>query len=132
MNRTLFASLLLVPCAALAGPYDQPYALITVDTAKSPDIHLRRVIVNRVDGETILDNRAVVEPGKRQVTLDLPARKGFKTATQNTFEIDARPCTRYFVAARLDNTLGQQWKPVIRSEEPIGECRSKFKIAEAK
>jgi hypothetical protein len=128
MNRLLLAPLFLAT-AALAGPYDQPYAIITVDPAKSADPNLRRVIVNRVDDETIMTgNKAVVEPGKRQVTIDLPPRKGFKEATQYTFEIDAKACTRYYVAAKLDSPTTQGWTPVVRSEEAIGECRKKFKI----
>ena len=129
MKRLLLSSLLLAT-AAVAGPYDQPYAIITVDRAKAADPNLRPVIVNRIDGETVLsDNRAVVTPGKHQVTIDLPPRKGFHTATQHTFEIDAKPCTRYNVAARLASSTTQDWTPVVRSTEPIGECAAKFKVA---
>jgi hypothetical protein len=60
------------------------------------------------------------------VTIDVPPRKGFKTATQHTFELTTEPCTRYYVAAELETTAGQQWKPVVRSKEPIGECEAKF------
>ena len=128
MNKLLLAPLFLAT-AALAGPYDQPYAIITVDPAKSADPNLRRVIVNRVDDETIMTgNKAVVAPGKRQVTIDLPPRKGFKQATQTTFEIDAKACTRYYVAAKLDTPTTQTWTPIVRSEEAIGECRKKFKV----
>ena|SRR5687768_10998451 len=128
MKRLLLASLLL-STAAVAGPYDQPYAIITVDRAPSSDPNLLPVIVNRVDGETIMsDNKAVVTPGKRQVTIDVPPRKGFRQATQHTFEVDARACTRYFVAAKLDTRTTQDWTPVVRSEEAIGECKKKFKI----
>jgi hypothetical protein len=128
MKRTLLASLFL-SLSAFAGPYDQPYVIITVDRAPSPDPNLRKVIVNRVDEVTVLsDNKAVVEPGLRKVTLDLPPRKGFHEATQNILEIDAKPCTRYYVAAKLDSPTTQDWKPVIRREEAIGECHKKFKI----
>ena len=129
MKRLLLASLLL-STAAVAGPYDQPYAIITVDRARSSDPNLLPVIVNRIDGETVLsDNKAVVAPGKRQVTIDVPPRKGFRTATQHTFEIDAKACTRYNVAAKLDSRTTQDWTPVVRSTERIGECETKFKVA---
>jgi hypothetical protein len=132
MKRLLAASLLL-STAAVAGPYDQPYAIITVDRAPSSDPNLLPVIVNRIDGETALsDNKAVVAPGKRQVTIDVPPRKGFRQATQHTFEVDARACTRYFVAAKLDTRTTQDWTPVVRSEERIGECEKKFKVAGGK
>ena len=102
MNRILLAAL-FVATSALAGPYDQPYSIIT-------------------------GNKAVVAPGKHQVTIDLPPRKGFHKATQETFEIDAKACTRYNVAAELASTTLQDWKPIVRSEEAIGECRKKFKL----
>ena len=132
MKRLLLASL-FVSTSALAGPYDQPYSIITTDRARSANHLLRPVIVNRVDEETVmLNNRAVVAPGMRKVTIDLPPRKGFRLATQHTFDIDAKPCTRYNVAARLDSITTQDWTPVVRSEEAIGECQSKFKVAGGK
>ena len=128
MKRLLSALLLLAaPAAVFAGPYDQPYAIITTDTAPSSDPNLRPVIVNRVDGENAMKNRAVVAPGKRMVTVDLPPRKGFSLGTQETFELEASPCMRYHVAARLDSQTGQHWKAVVRSSETIGECLTKFK-----
>ena len=120
---------ILAATAVLAGPFDQPYAIITTDSKPSPDPLLRPVIVNRVDGENAMDRRAVVPPGLRKVTVDLPPRKGFHLATQHTFDLDVRPCVRYNVAAKLASTAGQEWKPVIRSEERLGECESKFKVA---
>ena len=103
------------------------------DPARSADHLLRPVIVNRVDGENALpENRAVVAPGRHAVTVDLAPRKGFHTATQVTFDLETKPCTRYYVVARLEATTSQKWTPVVRSEEPIGECRDKFRVAGAK
>jgi hypothetical protein len=116
----------------LAGPYDQPYAIIATRTDPSADPLLRPVIVNRVDGENSMNNQSVVAPGKRKVTVDLPPRKGFKQATQETFDLDAKACTRYFIAARLDTQTTQEWKAIVRSEETIGECVAKFQGAAKK
>ena len=133
MNRPLLASLLVATVPAFAGPYDQPYSIVTTDLAKSADPNLIPVIVNRVDGETIMTRtEAVILPGKHEVTVDVPPRQGFHQATQNVFALDTKPCVRYYVAAKLDNRLSQRWVPVIRSEEPIGECRKKFDIADAR
>jgi len=131
-KRSVFSSVLvgsaLAACAAaaLAGPYDQPYSIIVTDTKKSSDPKLRPVIVNRVDGENTLNNEAVVAPGKHRLTLDLPPRKGFSLATQNEMDLETQACTRYYVAARLRTQTGQEWEPVLRYSEPIGECRAKF------
>ena len=128
--RKLASILLLAPALALAGPYDQPYVIITSDTAPAVDPNLRPVLVSRVDGENVLNNLAVVAPGKRKVTLDLAPRKGF-SATQEVLELDAKACTRYTVAAKLDNAATQKWTPVIRRTEPIGDCEAKFKVTGA-
>ena len=128
MKRILLLSL-LTATAAFAGPFDQPYAIITTDPRPAADFLLRPVIVNRVDGENAVDHRAIVPPGLRKVTVDLPPRKGFHLATQQTFDLEVKPCVRYHVAARLESSAGQSWKPVIRSQERIGECETKFKVA---
>lgn len=128
LGRGLF--LILAATPALAGPYDQVYSIITVSDQKSPDFLLRAVIVNRVDDENAMpSNQAVVAPGKHKVTVDLPPRKGFHLATQQTFELETKPCVRYNVAARLENSTGQHWKPVVRNTEPLGDCAAKFRVA---
>ena len=131
--KSLMLLVLLGATAAYAGPYDQPYAIITSDTAPSADPNLRPAIVNRVDGETVgSDNRAVVAPGTHQVTVDLPPRKGFRVSTQHTLELATRPCMRYYVVAKLDNPEGQEWTPVVRSAELIDECQKEFRTSPGK
>jgi len=60
------------------------------------------------------------------VTVDLPPRKGFTMATQNTFDLDAKPCTRYRFGARRDSATARDWYATIEAREPIGECLKKF------
>ena len=125
------AAVLLFAAAVLpagAGQYDQPYSIIRTDYKQSSDPLLRSVIVNRVDGQNFLNNEAVVPPGPHTVTMDLPPRKGFTIGTQVDFPLETKPCTRYYVAARLHTQTTQAWDPVVRYEEPIGECRKKFKL----
>ena len=132
MNRYMLATILL-STSALAGPYDQVYGLITTDKSRSADPDVIPVIVNRVDDVTIQSGQpAVVAPGVRKVTIDVPPRKGFHQATQTTFDLEVKPCVRYHVAARLDSRTTQTWKPMVRSTEPIGECAKKFNVAVAK
>lgn len=120
------AGFALPGCAATA-PYAQPWSVIQTDVARSADPLVIPVIVNRVDDRNARpDNTAVVAPGRHRVTLDVPPRKGFKTATQHTFELATEPCTRYYVAARLESLATQDWTPIVRSRERIGECEAKF------
>jgi hypothetical protein len=123
-----FALALFAASCATGGPYDQPYSIIVTDTAPQTDPLLRPVIVNRVDGQSITDNRAVVPPGRHEVVLDLPPRAGFHSATQRTLALDTAPCVRYYVMARLETQITQEWTPVVKYTEPIGECRSKFGV----
>ena len=132
MKRILSLAL-LAALPALAGPYDEPYAIITSDRAPAADANLRYVIVNRVDGQIVgSENRAVVAPGRREVTVDLPPRKGFTVATQRTFTLQANPCMRYYVSAKLATPTGQEWEPVVRSSELMGECQQKFRTFDQK
>jgi hypothetical protein len=127
MKPLLPAFLLLLAPAAVAGPYDQPWVVITNDTAPSADPKVRAVTVSRVDGEIVVKSRATVAPGPRLVTVDLPPRKGASLGTQANFELNANPCMRYVVAARPDGEAGQDWKPFVSSAGTIGECLAKFK-----
>ena len=112
--------------AVLAGPYDQPYAL--VERGRVSDPHKEDLVaIQRIDGVSIRDPRTPdpVAPGKRRIQLQYETAKGkFRPDTQE-IELDLKPCTRYEITAQYDNPLGPNWKPKIK-EEPIGECRAKF------
>jgi hypothetical protein len=129
MKRILPLLLLAAAAGCASSPYDQPYAEVRVDRVPTVDPLLRPVIINRVDGRTSMEiDRAVMPPGSHKVTLDLPPRQGFHLATQEDLVLDVAPCTRYYVAARLEELRLQAWKPVVRYTEPIGECAAKFKV----
>jgi hypothetical protein len=130
--KRIFIAALFVTTPVLASPYDQPWSIIETDTARSADPNLRPVIVNRVDDQNSMNNRAVVPPGPHKVTVDVPPRKGFRLATQATFDLETKPCMRYYVSAELKSPTTQEWNPVVRREERIGECEAKFKVAGGK
>lgn len=117
---------------AAAGPYDQPWSIVETYYNRPADSHLRKVIVSRVDDQNSIGNRVVTTPGHHTVVLDLPRRKGFHIATQERIDIDMKPCTRYYMAAELRSLTLQEWQPIVKYEEPIGECRKKFNLAENK
>ena len=133
MKRLLLLTL-LTGSAALAGPFDQPYAVITSDRTPSDPL-LRYVTINRVDGQAVPAadyNKSVVAPGKRQVTVHLTPPQGMRIATQRSFEVEASACMRYYVMAKLDSPTSQEWTPVVRGSELIMECQTQFKSFERK
>ena len=131
MKRTLIATLLLTAGAAFgASPYDEPYSIITIDTIKPADYHLKPVFVNRVDGEnSVQRNKHVVPPGDHEVVIDKAPQGGFHQPTQKVMRLRTEPCVRYNLAARVENSVTQDWEPLVRSTEPIGECAAKFKVS---
>ena len=130
MNRIILATFLAsAATVALAGLYDQPYSQISsLRHAPSADPDVLPVLINRVDDVTLYDPHGTVTPGKHKVTVDLHARKGFP-ATQVTFEFDAKPCMRYYLAAKLKSRTLQEWEPIVRTEEPLADCAAKFNLA---
>ena len=130
MNRILSLSVLLAAAGCASTPYDNPSSIVTTETMKSSDFLLKPVFVNRVDGEhSPYGNLHVIPPGPHTIQVDLAPRGGFHEPTQKSFALRTEPCVRYNVAAKLENSISQQWTPVVRSTEPIGECRAKFRIA---
>jgi hypothetical protein len=121
----------LASAPVMAGPYDQPYSIIQTELTRSADPDVIPVTINRVDDETIRSrpNDAVVPPGPHKVTVDVPPRKGWHLATQNTFDLVTEPCVRYYVSAKLASRTTQQWEPFVRNKERIGECEKKFALA---
>ena len=131
MKRLLLAGLLIATGnACAASPYDEPYSIISIDEIRPADFHIKRVFVNRVDGEnSVLFNKHVVPPGTHEVVIDLAPRGGFHLATQQVMTLTTEPCVRYNLAARVENSISQKWEPLVRSTEPITECQAKFKVA---
>jgi hypothetical protein len=131
MKNLCLATLVLATGAACAAsPYDEPYSIITIDTIRPADFHLKPVFVNRVDGEnSVQRNKHVVPPGDHEVVIDLAPRGGFHEPTQKVMHLKTEPCVRYNLAARVENSISQKWEPLVRSTERIGECASKFKVA---
>jgi hypothetical protein len=127
-KRFLVPAILAAAAAvpALAGPYDQPYSIIATEYKAAVDPLERKLIMNRVDDQNSRNNEFVVPPGPHKVTVDLPSRKGFHP-TQVTFDLETKACTRYYVVAKLKTQVTQDWEPVVKYEEPIGECKKKFK-----
>jgi len=121
--------LLLAGACATTNPYAQPYSIIEDDPIRSADPNVIHVLVNRVDDRNATDvHHAVVAPGPHEVTVDVGPRRGWPSS-QHTFPLTTEPCRRYYVSARLDNRVGAEWTPVVRSSDRIAECEAKFAMA---
>ena len=117
---------LLAACASGGGMYDQPYALFEPE-ARRPAADTRAAFVLKIDGVDQTINRAdPVAPGMRQVVVSIPGAPGMSESVHATMSIDAKPCMRYYLAARRPSATSRDWSPFIAATEPIGECQKKF------
>jgi hypothetical protein len=111
------------------GMYSQPYALFEPETRSAPDDRAPAPIMS-IDGK----NRAVtdntpVEPGMRTVVVSIPGPRGMSDPGRTTLEVDAKPCTRYYFAAKRSSRTDDDWKGYVSGTDPIGECARKFQGA---
>jgi len=123
----LAAASVLAACAGGAGGmYDKPYALFEADQRSVP-ADTRPAFVMKVDGEDRTINRSDPEtPGMRKVEVSVPGARGMSESIRVTMTIDAKPCTRYYLAARRSTATSSDWTPFVTGTSPIGECLKKF------
>jgi hypothetical protein len=63
-----------------------------------------------------------VDPGLQQIVVQGPAVAGFSYGEQRTLTLDIKPCTRYWLEAKKQNALSQDFEPRVNYEEPIAGC----------
>jgi hypothetical protein len=66
-----------------------------------------------------------VDPGVQKVVVQGPAVAGFQYGEQRTLTLDIKPCTRYWLEAKKQNPLSQDFEPRVNYEEPIAGCGMK-------
>jgi hypothetical protein len=111
------------------GMYSQPYALFEPETRSAPDDRAPAPIVS-IDGKnrSVTDNTPV-EPGKRTVVVSIPGPRGMSDPGRTTLEVDAKPCTRYYFAAKRSSRTAHDWEGYVAGSDPIAECARKFGTA---
>jgi hypothetical protein len=105
--------------------YDEPYAVFT--TKEPPRVELRpaHITLTKIGDEHVTRADELVKPGKVKVSADSLGRYA-SIATRVTLEVDAKPCTRYFLAGRRENALSKEFELYVHKTEPILECQSQF------
>jgi len=125
VKRLILASL-FASGAVLAGPFDQPYSQVLTDRKPSADPNVIPAIINRID-DVQVHNKGVIAPGMHKITVDVPPRKGYP-ATQVSFDLETKPCTTYYVNARLKSRTLQEWEPFVKYTERLKDCEAKFNV----
>ena len=126
MLRFLLAISLLTALSAIAGPYDQPYAVVETGAAAEAR-NEGRVSIRKIDGRSTSDPRRSdpIEPGKRTISIGFQSSRGMFRPQSLDIQLDLEPCTRYRIVANYTNKTSPEWKPVVYTEA-IPECKKKF------
>jgi len=111
---------------AARGGYAKPYALFEPQQQMQV-ADTRPAFVVKIDGSNVsIDSSDPVPPGMRTVVVSIPGPKGMSNPRRATLTIDAKPCTRYYLAARRSSPTARDWSAFIAGSEPIGECVRRF------
>lgn len=122
-------TVLLGACASGGGMYSQPYALFE-PARRMPAEDQRPAFVLNIDGRSVaINTNDPVPPGMRTVELSVPGPAGMSDPGRDTLVVDAKPCTRYYFAARRSSLTARDWKAFVVESEPIGECAKRFSAA---
>ncbi len=84
------------------------------------------VTIISVDGEHYIQRGAplMIKPGQRKIVVQGPPTGGFRYGEQRTLDLNVEPCTRYWLEARKDNALKQDFTPAVNYSERISGCNA--------
>ena len=126
LGRLAGACAALAAAAAMAGPYDQPYALVE-GADKSATREEFPAAITKIDGQSTRNPRKSdpIAPGKHRVTIRFETARVAQGPAEATRELDMdlEACTRYRIAAKRVGAT--DWEPRIYPQ-PIPECKRKF------
>jgi hypothetical protein len=123
----LASAILLGGCAsAPGGDYGKPYALFQTEGRMGMPGQVPAYLF-RIDGKPyVLGRSDPVEPGMHEIEFSISGPVGTNAVGGTFLKVDAKPCTRYFFAAKRDSPTATQWQALISGTEPIGECAKRF------
>jgi hypothetical protein len=79
------------------------------------------VIIISVDGRSSILSTQYVEPGLRQLVLQGPPG-GAGISALESFELQVKPCMRYYIVAVKTSPLDSNFKPQVDFMQPLAGC----------
>ena len=121
------ATVALGGCASgPGGMYSQPYALFEPER-RMPAADTRSAFIMKIDGQNRdIGRNDPVPPGTHEVEVSIPGPPGMSDPDRDTLQVDAKPCTRYYFAAKRSSPTARDWRAFISATETIGECAKQF------
>ena len=120
---------LLIPLAlpvALSGcaTWGPTWSEITGQRFNVTIPYRRPAVIDRVDdqGSFPSPNMIRVEPGMRRLVVQGPAPGWAGGPPLHVMMLNVEPCKRYYINAQFQNTITQEWTPVVDFIESISGC----------
>ena len=121
--KSLFLVLMLAGLVSACGSLTNTAYLDGAHEFGRADFKLHPVRVLAIDGDYTIDvNPVRAEPGLRKVRVEAAPVAGFREPTVKDVELSIAPCTRYYLAARRENPLMQDFQLVVQFTESIPDC----------
>jgi len=130
MKRVFLPILLAALGGCAGGPateYNAPYSLLATEVALTGSAATRGVLLHSVDGQRVSEDRAVIQPGPRKITVEVLKRSN-EPSVLASFDLDVKPCTLYFLAARHPPGSRETWVPFVLAGNPVRPCETRFGI----
>ena len=80
------------------------------------------VSIVRVDGKDNTFKPALVDPGLRQITVQVPPGGARGVGQERTLALEVAPCTRYYLVAVKQNKLDSDFTVRVDYQEPVSGC----------
>lgn len=122
--RSWFAAVSLAALLASCATTDT-FSYIQGQRWKKAELNTFDVTIIRVDDKDYIQRGYEpirIEPGLHKIVVQGPPTAGFRFGEQRTLTLDVKPCTRYWLEAKKDNPLSQDFEPRVNYEEPIPGC----------
>jgi hypothetical protein len=114
---------MLAPAAnAALEKWGPTWSEVTGNRWSKAQMNREPAIIKQVDGRHKTDRIVKVEPGKHEVVVQSPMRKGFQ-GSDVTLALDFEPCKRYYINAQFESGTGPDWKPVMAYVEKVPGCK---------
>jgi hypothetical protein len=118
---------LVAALAAAAGctTVEHPYAQLDGYRWNRVGLNTYDVTIISVDGEHYIQRQIplIIAPGPHKIVVQGPPTAGFRYGEQRTLDLNVEPCTHYWLEARKENALQQNFVPAVNYAEPISGCK---------
>jgi hypothetical protein len=124
-TKPLFFVLAAAVIVAAAGcAATQPFSQLDGYRWNKAGLDTFDVTIISVDGEHYIQRGTpiMITPGQHKIVVQGPSTAGFRYGAQRTLELNVEPCTRYWLEARKENALQQDFTPAVNYSDRISGC----------